>query len=333
MLQAVLGTVPENYKWILNVIGMSGNFNEGLKNIKAYAEEKEFPQEQLLEKQSAEFYYTFLLLNFGNKQECWKFCESVTSDYETNLLSAYLRAFTGLKCAHNDDAITACAQRPHGNGYIQLEIMDYLMGKAKLNKLEKDADMYLKKFVSFYKGQNLIKDAYKRLAWYNLLVGDTLKYNIYSGLARKYGALTSDEDKNALKESESGILPDIILLKSRLLFDGGYYAKAEEMIRSHGRKFQSPYQEIEYYYRYARIMHGSNKLAKAIEMYQQTIAVADDHSLYFAPNSCLQLGYIYEKLGYKDLAKLYFEKALTYKNYEYRSGITQEAKAGLSRLE
>ncbi len=332
MLKAVLGSIPENYKWILSVIGMRGNLSEGLKEIKEYLDQKEFPHEQLIEKQSAEFYYTFLLLNFGEKQDCWKFCESVTEDYSTNLLSAYLRAFVGVKCAHNDDALITCAHRPHGNEYTPFYMMDFLTGQAKLNKLEKDADVYLKKFVSFYKGQNLVKDAYKRLSWFYLLEGDTIKFTIYQGLSRKYGAANSDEDKNAQRESEAGIYPDIILLKARLLFDGGYYAKAEETIKSHSTNFKSHYQQIEYYYRYARIMQESNKISKAIEWYNQTIKVAGNNNLYFAPNSCLQLGFIYEKLGFKELAKFHFEKVLTYKNYDYKSSVTQKAKAALSKL-
>jgi hypothetical protein len=46
----------------------------------------------------------------------------------------------------------------------------------------------------------------------------------------------------------------------------------------------------------------------------------------------LQLGFIYEKLGFKELAKFYFEKVLTYKNYDYKSSVTQKAKAALSKL-
>jgi len=332
MLKAILGTVPDSYKWILNVIGMNGDFKGGMQNIKEYVEQKEFPQEELLEKQSAEFYYNFLLMNFEDKNECWKFCNRVTADYESNLLSAFLRAFTAIKCAHNDDAIIAISNCPRGNEFIKIDMLDYLMGKAKLNRLDKDADIYLKKFVTFFKGQNLIKDAYKRLSWYSLIYDDSMRYIVYTGLALKYGTVTSDEDRNAVKESESGILPDIILLKARLLFDGGYYVKAEETIKAHNKKFKTNYQQIEYYYRYARIMHGGNKIANAIDLYNQTINISKEITSYFAANSSLQLGYIYEKMGYKEMAITYFEKSLSYKNYEYKAGITQEAKAGLSRL-
>ncbi|MEI6507204.1 MAG: tetratricopeptide repeat protein [Bacteroidota bacterium] len=334
MLKAVLGTIPDNFKWILNVIGMKGNFNEGLKDIKLFLDQKNLPQEQEIEKQSAEFYYTFLLLNFGEKKDCWKFCESVTGNYETNLLSSYLRAFAGIKCAHNDDAINACIHRPKGNEYTPFYMMEYFTGVAKLNKLDKDAEIYFKKFVTFYKGQNFVKDAYKRLSWYYILEGDTLKFTTYRGLAGKYGALNSDEDKNAQKESAAGIYPNTGILKARLLFDGGYYMQAEEMMQNIKlQDLKTDYQKIEYYYRYGRIMHESNKIAKAIELYKRTIDESDISGNYFAPNSCLQLGLIYEKLGYKNLAIQYLEKALAYKNYEYKSGITQKVKAALNNLE
>lgn len=334
MLYAILGTVPENYKWILNIIGMKGDLNGGLKLINDYLQQKEIPAEQILDKQSAEFYYNLLLLNFGDKQDCWKFCETVTADFETNLFSSYLRAFTGIKCAHNNEAIEAGLHRPHSVAYTTFHLMDFYLGQAKLNRLDKDADIYFKKFVTFYKGQNLIKDAYKRLSWYYLIDGDSLKYNTYRGLSRKYGIATTDEDKNAQKESEAGIYPNITLLKARLLFDGAYYPKAEELVKSvNANELKTQYQLIEYYYRFARIMHESNKWAKAIELYNQVIKISVNDNLYFAPNSCLQLGFIYEKLGYKELAKTYYNKVLDYKNYDYKSSLTQKAKAALSKLE
>ncbi|MFI5221192.1 MAG: tol-pal system YbgF family protein [Bacteroidia bacterium] len=333
MLKAMLGTIPENFRWILSVIGMTGNYREGVKSIKNYLDRKNFPPEQILDRQSAEFYYTFMLLNFGDRKECWNFCKEVTSDYETNLFSAYLRAFTGIKCMHNEDAITACSLRPRGNDYTSFYVMDFLLGQAKLNRLDKDADVYLKRFVSFYKGQNLVKDAYKRLSWYSILENDTEKYRIYLGLAGKFGTATSDEDKIAQSESAAGIYPDIILLRSRLLFDGGYFSKAEDMIKTHPGKFKTHYQEIEYHYRYGRIMQESAKTGKAIESYNRVLALSENDHYYFAPNSCLQLGFIYLKLGYREMARTYFEKTLTYKNYEYHSGISQQAKEALNELD
>ena len=53
---------------------------------------------------------------------------------------------------------------------------------------------------------------------------------------------------------------------------------------------------------------------------------------YWAANSCLQLGYIYQKLNFKQLDKTHFNKVFEYKNYDYKNYLQQQAKAALAKL-
>jgi tetratricopeptide (TPR) repeat protein len=333
LIKTVLGTVPENYRWALKIAGMSGNYEEGLAMIRKFLNDESLASQQPVIRQSAEFYYTLLLLNFGDKKECWNFCKKVTADHQQNLMSCYLRGFVAMKTAHNDEAVSTLLGRPSTPEYTPFVALDYFLGGAKLNRLDKDADVYLKRFVTFNKGENLVKDAYKKLSWFYLLQQDTQKFNIYRGLSRKYGAITSDEDRNAQKEAESGILPDAELLRARLLFDGGYYSRAEEVMESiNAASLKTEYQKIEYHYRYGRIMHEAGKIPRALEEYHRVVKISGNSGYYFAPNACLQLGYIYEHLGYRDLARDHFEQAIAYRGYEYRSSVTQKAKVALNRL-
>lgn len=334
LIKAMLSTVPDNYKWVLSIAGLKGNYEEGLGLIKDYLNQQHISDDHWLDMQSTAFYYVLLQLNFGDKNEAWKYCEKFTSDHTNNLMNTYLRAFTASKTAHNEECIRTLSVKPKTADYAPFYALDYLMGVAKLNRLDEDADIYLKKFVTFYKGKNLVKDAYKRLSWYSLLQNDKEKFKIYQGLAKKYGASNSEEDQNAQKEAVMGIYPDVTLLKAHLLFDGGYYAQAEEMIKLiQPEQLGSGYQKIEYYYRYGRILQETNKLGKAIEMFNKTTQLGEKTSYYFAPNACLQLGYIYLKLNFRETAKTHFSKVLEYKNYEYKSSISQKARTELQKLE
>jgi hypothetical protein len=51
-----------------------------------------------------------------------------------------------------------------------------------------------------------------------------------------------------------------------------------------------------------------------------------------APYSALQIGYINLKLGYVQTAKYYFEKAMTYKNYDAKNYIHQKANHALREI-
>lgn len=332
-IKALLGTLPENYKWILNIVGLKGDFNQGLDLVNQYLSQKQFPADQLLDKQSADYYYVMLQFYFGNKAKSWEYCKTITQDYAQNQLSCYLHAFVASRTAHNDEAIQVLMKRPRGPEYSTYHELDLLTGYCKLNRLDDDADIYLKKFVTFSRGNYQKKDAYRRLAWHQLLLGDTLKYHTYKNLGAKVSSHIDDEEKTITAEFAKGIYPSKEILEARLQFDGGYYEQAEETIAAiNVRSLPTKLQQAEYYYRYGRIMQEQRKYSRAIELFNEAIKTAEPAQYYFAPYSCLQLGFIYAKLGFNQTARFYFDKTTTYKNYEARGSMIQRAKLATQQL-
>jgi hypothetical protein len=68
--------------------------------------------------------------------------------------------------------------------------------------------------------------------------------------------------------STRGEIPNILLLKARLLFDGGYYRKALNLLISNRDKLESLSieQQTEYHYRLGRIYDGlDNKVNARLE--------------------------------------------------------------------
>jgi len=120
------------------------------------------------------------------------------------------------------------------------------------------------------------------------------------------------------------------LLRARLLCDGEYYEKAKHELE--GYKPENEKNELEYTYRMGRIYHNWNKTEKAIPFYLQTITNGEGLPYYFAANSALQLGLIYEKQNKFMLAKFYFSKVLEMEFEEYQFSISNKAQAGLNRI-
>ncbi|HEY8401534.1 MAG TPA: hypothetical protein VIK89_09745, partial [Cytophagaceae bacterium] len=81
-----------------------------------------------------------------------------------------------------------------------------------------------------------------------------------------------------------------------------------------------------------RLHHKVGSINDAIDYYLKTIELSPPDTYYFAPNAALQLGYIYKRKSDKENARKYFQKALTYKNYEYKNSIDNKAKAALNEL-
>ena len=192
---------------------------------------------------------------------------------------------------------------------------------------------YFQKYISEYKGRSYWRSACQKLAWIYLIQGDTAKYKQQIKKCIEFGGDNRDSDLQATKEAERGTIPNVSLLKARLLFDGGYYHEAEEVLKSSNRLMFSQRDNIEYIYRFARIYDEWGKEKYAISNYKRCIAAGQNFPYYFAANSSLHLGYIYERKGDIVMAKVLYQKCLDMDFDEYHNGITQKAKAALNRLE
>lgn len=334
MLETIVGTIPENYQWMANIVGLDGDISSGIAKIETIIKSTAKLDYLPLQKQEALFIYVYLQMFVLKKpQEAWVLVEKNTNDYQTNLLNCYLRANIALKCKKTDVAIETLKKRPTGKEYHKFYYLDYLMGQAKLYRNDADADKYFKMYVSFHPGQNYIKSAYIRLSWFYFLKKETATYERYRSMASRYGAEEIEEDKRAQKEAKAGVATDEFLLKGMLFFDGGYNDKALATLNSVTElRYSSAEQKLEYNYRKARVYHEMGKTDLAIELYKKVMTDGKDLTVYYAANSCLLLGNIHEDKGEYGNACNRYKQCADYKNKEYRNSILQKAKAGMKRL-
>lgn len=333
-IKALLGTLPENYSWILSIVGLKGSFKEGFQLLQACTKQPRQTAEQLFEMQEVDYYWTLIHFYFGDKNQSWEYAKLHTTDYATNLMSCYLRAFIGTQTAHTDEAILALSKQPNSAELFPFYELDYIEGTAYLTKLDLDkAATVLKKVVTFSPNAKLKINAYKKLAWIDLMEGDTIRYAAHRRLAQSLGASKDDEDVLVEMELARKIYMNPTILKSRLLFDGGFYAQAENLIRTlQPNELKSNIHHAEYYYRYGRIMQEQRKYAKAIEYFTRSIELSNAKNYYYAPYSSMMLGHIYIQLGYIQTAQFYYQQALGYKNYKGKAYIHQKVKHATNEI-
>ena len=141
----------------------------------------------------------------------------------------------------------------------------------------------------------IIKDAYQKLAWIELIQGNHDGYQKFMKAVETKGAAFVDADKQALKEAEDGVPPHPILLQARLLFDGGYYRGAiEQLDKFDISQNQNPEHELEFHYRRGRILQATNEYLQALHAYQVTMEKGQDLPYYYSCNAALQSGLICE---------------------------------------
>jgi len=333
LINAVLGNLPDGaLKTALSTFGIRGNLQTGLNMFEKLAD--------YLPKSSYEpfydevvFYYAYVLSDVAHSPSAYaktmKYTERIA---DTSLLKSYLQGYVCLKNAHNDEAIQLLARKPEGGVYQPFPYLDYLEGLAHLNKLDLNASVYFNRFLQTNKGVNYVKDANLHLAWISLLKGDKTGYNTFVAKTINNGFLYTEKDKQAKNEA-SAPLPPVDLLKTRLLFDGGYLNKALQVLADKQTSdYASDKDKAEFNYRIGRIYDGLNKDDQALTAYQSAINQGKSLKYYFAANAAVQMGKIYEKKKNLLKAKEAFNTALNMKNHEYENSIESQAKAGLKRL-
>ena len=332
VLHAMVGTIPDSYKWGVKLLGgMEGTIEEGLGEIEAviaYTKDNDF-----IFREETGVMYAFLMLHLKNNWDrAWKNIVELQLNPEENPLAAFAMANIAMRTGRNDQAIDILQQRPQENIFAPFPYLNYMLGLAKLYRQDDDASIFLQKYIDEFRGVNYIKEAYQKMAWQCVVKNDIECYHEKMKSCLSKGGLVIGGDKMAMREAENGQIPNAILIKARLLFDGGYYDQAAAVLNNQSNTFLSGKYRLEYLYRLGRIYQSSNQLEKAKKQYQLTIDEGANAPEYYACNAALQMGIINEQANNVEQARRYFEKCLDMRPDEYRSGLHQKAKAGLGRI-
>ena len=332
VIEALIGSVPDKYHWAVNMLGMEGSVNGGLKKLADLVENSK--KSDYIFKDETVIYYAFLLFHLQNeKEKAWQVLRAYGFPKAGNLMSVYSCAHIGIYGKHNEEALQLLTNAATGKSFSAFPFLEYLHGLASLNKLDTTAGTYFKKFLDQTEGDSHIKSAWQKLAWQSFLTGDTIGYYQNMSKAEALGSSLVDADKQAQKEAESNRLPNLHLLRARLLFDGAYYQRAlDTMSTLKAEDFVGLEDRTEYLYRMGRVNQELNKADSALSWYAQAIETGRNLPRYFAANAAYESGRIYESQGQKEKAKQLYTTCMSFENHEYKNGLDQKAKAALNRL-
>jgi hypothetical protein len=335
LLHSLIGVVPDEYKWAVKMLGFSGSLNQGNKELQLFYNAAFNDTINACYQTEATLMLGIVQLNFiPDEQSLNKILIQINQQKQLNPVLSFMYADICMHQGNSGEAVKHLTKNKYLEpSYFKFQYLNYLLGTAKLYHLDDDADIYLENYVNEFKGQTFIKAAYLKLAYHYLLHHNQEKYKYFLNQVILHGNETTDEDKAAQKEASGGLAPNLYLLKSRLLFDGGFYSESyTALIRANKKDFGTTKDQLEFIYRLGRIQHKKENYNKAIYYYQMALNNGDSFTYYYAANAALNLGLIYEELENNPKAKYYFEQCLAMKNHEYQRSIDQKAKAGLKRL-
>ena len=334
ILKIYLSTVPDHYDWIIRILGFDGDLNHGLRLLQTLSNHQSDTTYLSAIAQEASYLYAYSLLQAGkNPVKSWSVMLKCTQDYRENLLSNYFRGSMALKLNKNKIALKTLSNRPSNNSYESFHLMSYYLGVSKLYSLDTTALVELKLFTTNFKGENYLKSSYEKLSWICVIMGDESEANRYRKKIDYVGKSINNEDKRASRYAKK-VSPHPIILKSRLLYDGGYYDEAYKLLNRYKvRQLKSLNQKTEFCYRKGRVLEKLGLMDRALIMYEACSLYAVNSEEYYGAYACLYLGDYHAKEGNNDLAIKFYSRAITYsKNQEYVDSINIRAKAGLKQL-
>ena len=319
LLQILVGAVPDNFQWLPRLFGVSGSIEEGRDLLLSIPSGHWLYSESRVIISLADSY-----LLEESKRAVRGFGE-VIKDNQDNPLFSYLYMTLLLRNHLAQQAIDYFSSRK-----THIDLAYYLAGNACLQAGKyAESIKWFEQFERTYEGQDFRKDTAYKLFLANYLNGNAQMADSQFKRIREVGGTGTESDRYAARMFEKGY-PNPEIMRIRLATDGGFYKKAETIANSlKAEGFSKTEDQVEFIYRKARIFHFTNRPDEAIDAYRETISRQGNESWYYAPNSCLQLGYLYLDKGESSLAQQYFRKTFNYRGYEYKKGIDRKAHSAL----
>ncbi|MGF1638684.1 MAG: tol-pal system YbgF family protein [Cyclobacteriaceae bacterium] len=330
-LHLLLGSLPEKHQWLIPIMGIKPNISLGLEMLQTVREKTYFFREEATIIESISLSYLF-----NNSTEAFKSIQNLLDDESASLLTYYA-------------AISICQKS--GNAALSLRYIDHILTTLKktgtkpipaIYYFKGEASLQLEDYIKsiaayslFIKenlSEDLLKDAWFKISIANLLHGNNSLAEFYFNKANVNGNTQTEADKNAHIILQKGILPDSTLIKTRMLFDGGNYQKALQVLKNAEVKNRDNDWLAEYHYRIGRIYQKLNKVSLAKENLIKSTEITASKELYFAANACLELGLMAKQAADKSNAQYWLKKSMEYKGHPYTQSIASKASRALNEL-
>ena len=331
VLHSLIGTIPEGFSWVKSLIHLEGTISLGKNETKKFFEFAKLRKDIFyLESVAANAFIVSFLEN--NPEEGFLFWSKSSDVTQANPLNALVGAKLAMKSSKNDEALKILSFVIETK-MEKLPYLFFLDGLTKLQQLNLAAENDFKKYLNHFHGNSYLKETYQKLSWCALLKKDTTLYKFYLSKIGENGNNITDEDRQAQNDFLKNEIPDFILLKCRLLFDGGYSNRSLKLLEPRvASYYKNPKLKTECAYRMGRILQSQKEFKGALLYFNDVVQSDPKFKTFYSSAALLYSGHIWEKLGDYNKSCQAYRNTLKTKPEQYSRSIHQKAKTGIIRL-
>ncbi len=266
ILETINGSVPSEYAWLFRILGMSGSMEKGLAEM----------EELACSRAGSARLEACLLLSYASRllvqERSGECCMQVVSTNYSNPLLFYAHSLNSLSSGKSRELLEDFGRFSMAPGAYPFSFLDLVEGEARLNILDPGAGRKLEEFLEGYRGEHYRKLAWHKLSWFYFLEGNMKAYQHARKQVLEQGSDVLDADRQARVEASDTIPVNPVLLRSRLLFDGGEYNRAMDLLEG-----QVPLtckrDSVELIYRRGRILENMGEDQEAIPCFENVLGM------------------------------------------------------------
>ena len=195
LLEVVIGSVPQKYNWVLNLLGMEGSTKAGLEQLKTVrlSDSPLAFEANLMHALIQGFLLQQPSIGIGEVDE-------LKTRYPNNRLTLFLGSALAVKNNQGEHGLVMLDSLGKHSQGLPLAYADYLRGEIYLYKGEYlNSISSYRWFVNHYRGQNGVKDAYYKIGLCYWLNGNTNDAQAAFKQARSLGKEASESDRYAAR--------------------------------------------------------------------------------------------------------------------------------------
>ncbi len=300
--------MPSVLRWFANLFGLKGNAATGYKQLDQYMK---IAQNQPGLQSEALLYYSFVLKLSKREQEAAEFMKRGTNLFHSPALNIYFLSNLFYVAGRNEEALITLNSFPKDKIEVPFRHINYLEGKAKMNRLDPDANVPLSKYLEASHFKNNKREVCLKLSYFYFMLNDRDRFNYYTKLIDKLPKAKMDRDKEADVENDRGYEPHPALLKARFLIAGGYFNKARAVIQTIAFNTLSfkAYQ-TEYYLLLAKIGIANRQFDEAIVLCNRAISIGRKMKEHYAADAALVAGIAAQQENKINVAIDYWKNSL-----------------------
>lgn len=331
IFNVAFSNLPPAVGWIAKLFGVKGDLDLGMKQLdNYYKQSKSYPG---LDAEAVIYKILGYKLTWNNKKG-YEFLATLPPELLEITLVKYLYANLSSFGGENDHAIDVLMSIDPTVLQIKFYALDYQLGKCKFKRLDDDANQYLLRYLNQFSGTSYKKEMCNMLSQYYLIHGNKTQYERYRNKLDDFDGDFRDRDREAEVDVSFELIPNVELLKARILLLGAYDDRVEAILSNiqYSSLGELPY-KLEYRFLNARIAQRKGNLESAKRTFEKVLDEGEDEDYPFATESALHLGFIYESQKNYPKARFYYDLCLDLFDDDYvYENVERQAESGIDRV-